>query len=107
MASGQVDPSAGEFPASLKPNRIFLVSNILDVSTPDQYVCSLTPGDVLRLDAAIAGSETANLQVASSRRGDCPAGIVVTISLVDLQEMQNSLRAELDNGLATLHIIQG
>jgi hypothetical protein len=107
MASGKVDPSAGEFPASLKPNRIFLVSNILDVSTPDQYVCSLTPGDVLRLDAAIAGSGTANLQVASSRRGDCPAGMVATISLVDLQEMQNSLRAELDNGLATLHAIQG
>jgi hypothetical protein len=108
VVSGAAQPSVGEFPASLKFNRIFVVANILDVATSDQQNCALTPGDVLRLQAAPPeGSGTADLQVASSHRQDCPAGIVVTISLLDLQEMQNSLRAQLDAGLQALHTDQG
>jgi hypothetical protein len=107
VVSGAAQPSVGEFPASLRFNRVFVVASILDVATPDQQACALTPGDVLRLQAAPPeGSGTADLQVASSHRQDCPAGIVVTISLVDLQEMQNSLRAQLDAGLQALHTNQ-
>jgi hypothetical protein len=47
------------------------------------------------------------LTVASSRRADCPAGVVVNLSLEDLQEMQNNFRAQLDSGLQTLHAQQG
>jgi hypothetical protein len=108
VASGAAQPSTGEFPASLTSNRVFVVAGILDVSTPEQQVCALTPGDVLRLEAAPPeGSGTADLRVASSHRQDCPAGILVTISLADLQEMQNSLRAQLDAGLEALHASQG
>jgi len=104
--SGQAQPDIGEFPASLKPGRAFVVSSAIDVSTPDDHVCSLTPGDVLRFDAA-EGSGTAELRVASSHRQDCPAGIEVTLSLADLQEMVNTLRAQLDEGLTELHADQG
>ena len=108
VVSGSAQPSAGEFPLSLTANRLFVVADILDVATPGQQACSLTPGDVLRLEAAPpGGSGTADLRVASSHRQDCPAGTMVTVSLVDLQEMQNSLRAQLDGGLQTLRADQG
>jgi hypothetical protein len=109
VVSGAAQPSVGEFPASLKSsNRVFVVASILDVATPDQQACALTPGDVLRLEATPPeASATADLRVASSHRQDCPSGIVVTISLLDLQEMQNSLRTQLDAGLQALHTGQG
>jgi hypothetical protein len=108
QAAGTAQPTAGEFPDSLKPNRVFVVANLLDVSTPDQQACSLTPGDVLRMEAAPpAASGTADVRVASSHRQDCPTGVMVTVSLPDLQEMQNSLRAQLDAGLGDLRSNQG
>jgi hypothetical protein len=106
VVSGTAQPSAGEFPASLKPNSLFVVSSILDVATPGQQSCGLTPGDVLRLESADS-SGAAGLRVESSHRQDCPAGTVVTVALLDLQEMQNSLRAQLDSGLQALHADQG
>jgi len=107
IVSGQAQPTVGEFPGSLKPGRVFVVANAIDVSTPDDHVCSLTPGDVLRFNAAAEDSGTGDLRVASSHRQDCPAGITVTLSLADLQEMVNTLRAQLDAGLAALHADQG
>jgi hypothetical protein len=107
VISGQAQESAGEFPGSLKPGRVFVVATQIDVATPDDRACSLTAGDVLRLDATAEGSGTADLRVASSHREDCPAGIDVTVSLADLQDMVNSLRAQVDAGLAALHAGQG
>jgi hypothetical protein len=109
VVSGAAQPSAGEFPVSLQSsNPVFVVASIVDVVTPDQQACSLTPGDVLQLDSPPPeGSATADLRVASSHRLDCPAGGEVTVSLLDLQEMQNSLRAQVDAGLGVLHASQG
>ncbi len=108
VVSGAAQPTVGEFPASLQPNHVFVVANILDVATPDEQSCSLTAGDILRLEATPPeGSGTADLRVASSHRHDCPVGTVVTISLFDLQEMQNSLRGQLDAGLQQLRQSQG
>jgi hypothetical protein len=52
-------------------------------------------------------SVTADLLVVSSRKGDCPAGITVSVPLGDLQEMQNNFRAQLDSGLQALRDQQG
>jgi hypothetical protein len=94
-------------PEVLQPNHIFVVDAGLNVMT-DQGPCQLSPGDVLRLaEAPAEDSTTANLKVASGRRGDCPAGALATVSLEQLQEMQNSLRAQLDSGLKALHDGQG
>jgi hypothetical protein len=107
IATGQAPATVGEFPASLKPGRVFVVADALDVSTSDDHVCSLVAGDVLRLESAPAGSATATLRVASSHRQDCPAGIAVTVSLTDLEETVNALRGQVDAGLAELHSQQG
>jgi hypothetical protein len=84
------------------------VSQPLNIFTADSQSCALEAGNVLRLVAApAADAAAADLTVVSSRRGDCPAGVQVTISLQDLEEMQNNFRAQLDSGLQTLHSRQG
>ncbi|MGA2963544.1 MAG: hypothetical protein ABSD96_17850 [Candidatus Korobacteraceae bacterium] len=95
-------------PQVLKPNRVFVVDATLDATTAENASCELSPGDVLKLaEVPAEGATTANLKVASSRRGGCPAGILVTLSLDQLQDMQNSLRANLDSGLQALRDGQG
>lgn len=78
VVSGAAQPSVGEFPASLQPNRVFVAVSILDVATPDQQPCTLTAGDVLRLDAAPPeGSGTADLRVlgpVEAQRTENPTG---------------------------------
>ena len=87
---------------------MFVVSSDLDVTTPDQQVCSVSPGDVLRLEIPPADDAVlADLRVASSKRADCPAGTLISVSLQDLQEMQNTFRAGIDSGLGALRSNQG
>ncbi len=65
----------------------------LDVTTTDEQGCGLQPGDILQLEAAPASdSAVAQLRVASSKKMDCAASVVVTVSVSDLQEMHNNFR---------------
>ena len=97
-----------DLPQVLTPGHLFVVNEPLNVLTLDQRSCDLSAGNVLQLVAPPAdGSAVANLNVMSSRKADCPAGLQVTISLNDLQEMQNNFRAQLDAGLQTMHDKQG
>ncbi len=92
----------------LVPNHLFVVDQSLSVATAGQQQCGLSAGNVLRLTAVpAADSLSANMVVASSRQSECPAGQQVTVSLVDLQEMQNNLRIQLDAGLLALRAGQG
>ena len=103
MSNGDQDPSQVDLPGSLKPNRLFVASQNLEVKTTGQRTCELSHGDVLRLIATPPeGASTASLRVVAGKRYDCPAGAQVTVSLQDLQEMQNDLRAQLDAGLDAL-----
>jgi hypothetical protein len=91
-----------------KANHVFIVSSDLDVTTTDQQLCGLQAGDTLRLTSpAAADSGLVELRVASSKRGDCPAGVLVNVSLPDLQEMQNNFQANVEAGLGTLRHGQG
>ena len=84
-----------------------MVASSLDVLV-DQETCSLSAGDVLRLDAPpAAGEVTASLRVLSSKGQDCAAGATATLSIDDLQEMYNNLHEKLDDGLAELKKVQG
>jgi hypothetical protein len=47
------------------------------------------------------------MRVASSKRKDCPAGVMVSVSVQDLQEMLNSFHAQVESGLETLQAKQG
>lgn len=92
----------------LVPNRLFVVDQSLYVTTTSQQNCSLSAGSVLRLMAAPDQSaSSATLLVAASRQSECPAGQQVVVSLLNLQEMQNSFRAQLNAGLMALHSGQG
>ncbi len=108
IASKTAQPAVEELPNSLKPDRVFVVATTIDVSTLDGQACELTVGDVLRVTAPPQGDNpTATLRVASGKRQDCPAGVEVAISLQDLAEMQNNLRAQMDAGLDALRNGQG
>jgi len=106
------NPSQASFdmlPAALStPNHVFVVSNDLDVTTTDQQLCALQAGDMLQLlTPGASDSGLVELRVASSKRMDCPAGVLVSVSLTDLQEMQNNFQAQIEAGLGTLRDTQG
>jgi len=109
-AAGKPDqaPEIVGLPQVLIPNHLFVADQILNVTTADGQQCGLSVGDVIKLVATPPdGADTADLVVVSSRKADCPAGLVVTVPLESLQEMQNNFRAQLDSGLQTLHAQQG
>jgi hypothetical protein len=89
-------------PAALQsPNHVFVLSTDLSVTTADQQVCALQAGDMLQVASpASADSSSVQLRVASSKRLDCPTGILVNVSLPDIQEMQNNFQAQVESGLA-------
>jgi hypothetical protein len=101
--------SYGELPSAIgDTNHVFVVANSLDVMTVDQQGCALQAGDTLRLTVPPPdGSPLAQLRVASSKKMDCPAGVQVTVSLQDLQDMQNNLREKVVMGLDTMLKNQG
>ncbi len=91
-----------------KPNHVFVVSSDLDVTTTDQQLCALQAGDMLQLMSPAAGdSSFVQLRVATSKRMDCPAGVLVNVSLPDIQEMQNNFQAHVEAGLSMLQRSQG
>jgi hypothetical protein len=95
-------------PQTMVQKHLFLVSEAMDVVTPNNAVCSLGAGNVLRLEELPTDTAPlATLTVVASRREECPAGALVTLSLDQLQEMDNNFRAQIDNGLQILHEKQG
>jgi hypothetical protein len=88
--------------------RIFLVASSLDVTDAQGQECTLAEGDVLRLsEPPTAGSNSAYLQVVASQNRSCSKGSAVQVEFADLQEMQNHMRAGIDQGLQDLHTHQG
>ena len=88
-------------------NHVFLASTNLEVNSPAGS-CWISEGDVLQLSGPVApDGQSANATVLASKGQDCVRGAAVSISLADLQEMQNHLRATLDRGLEELQAKQG
>lgn len=107
-ASADQGSTLTDLPQANQANHYFLVSTALDVTTVDNQTCNLGAGNVLRLDIpATDSAPLATLTVSASRMSDCPAGEQITLSLNEMEEMQNNLRAQLDSGLQTLHDQQG
>jgi hypothetical protein len=112
-SGGNVDINSSGLPrmlaeASASNPRIFVVSGPLEVTDSGGQEWSLTEGDVLRLSSpAPANSTSAYLQVFASKNGECPRGTTVSVGLADLQEMQNHMRASIDQGLKDLQAHQG
>jgi len=103
------NPNASAPPPLFSDNvsRIFLVPSgtIAYAGGQERF---LSAGDVLQLNGAPPPNATyADVQVMASRDRDVPRGSTVSVSLQDLQEMQNRMRAKIDQGLGDLQAHQG
>jgi len=96
--------SGEQVPAALDPNtRYFVVSTGLDVTTSDGVECGLTPGDVVyRTGDTPDEDKMVDATVKSTKKDDCALGVTVGIDTGDLQEMHNSFRQTMDQGLKKL-----
>jgi hypothetical protein len=107
-SSDTLPAGAGELPSALTPNYNFVVASNLDVATADQHTCGLSAGDVLVVVAPPTENATAaDLRVVAAKRGDCPAGVQVSVALQELQNMLNNMRARIDEGMLQLRTSQG
>jgi hypothetical protein len=106
-----VDPGSSGIARMLSDGRphVLVVGSALDVVDSSGTECALSDGDVLSLQAAPPADATAaDLVVLSSKGGpECQRSTVVSVSLDDLQEMQNNMRATIDQGLQDLQAKQG
>jgi hypothetical protein len=79
---------------------VLLAFNSLEVSSGGRD-CMVTAGDVLQLyGPPPADSATADAIVLASKGMDCRRSSIVSVPIQDLQEMQNDMRATIDQGLA-------
>ena len=83
-------------------NHVFVVSSSLYVNSGGQE-CALSEGDVLQMNGGVSPNATAaDVIVLASKGQDCRKGSLVTVSLQDLQDMQNTMRETIDQGLGDL-----
>ena len=112
-AGGDIDINSSGLPrilAETSPSHphVFVVAGPVVVTDANGQECGLTEGDVIRLSTPPApNSGSALVQVFASKNQECPSGTVVSVALTDLQEMQNHMRASIDQGLETLQAHQG
>jgi hypothetical protein len=100
MGSGAADNVPSMF--SDNAEHVFVVSRSLVVPAGDQE-CTLGAGDVIRMRGLPpTDSTSADMMVLASNAQSCPRGWVVSVQLNDLQEMQNDMRATIDQGLENL-----
>jgi hypothetical protein len=98
----QPAPGSGPLPPALS-QRFFVVSSNLDLTTAAGQACSLTPGDIIqRRGQAVMPDGGVDMEVVSSKPGDCAADSRAAVQLADLQEMHNQFREQIDSGLKLL-----
>ncbi|MGB8260928.1 MAG: hypothetical protein WCE75_11280 [Terracidiphilus sp.] len=90
-------------------SHVLVVGTPLDVVDGSGMECALSDGDVLLLRSAPPpDSPTATLYVLASKGGtECPKSDAVSVRLEDIQEMQNQMRAMIDQGLGEMQKGQG
>lgn len=106
-----VDPGSSGIARMLIDGRphTLVVGSALDVVDNSGTECALSDGDVLSLRTAPpADAAAADLVVLASKGGqECPNSDTVSVSLDDMQEMQNNMRATIDQGLQDLQAKKG
>jgi hypothetical protein len=109
VAQADPDPGSSGIERMLTDNtsHAFVVSSPLFVQSSGGE-CSITEGDVLGLMLGAHSDLSAiHLAVLASKGDDCSRGSVVSVSVADLQEMQNHMRETIDEGLEKLQSEQG
>ena len=83
------------------PAHIYAVSQSVGViEVGSNATCSITAGDLLRVATPPApGDQAAAMLVVSAKKGSCPAGSVVMVSVTDLQSFLNDFSERIERGL--------
>jgi hypothetical protein len=106
-----VDPASSGIARLLSDGQphIFVAGGPLDLVDVNGQECAISDGDVLLLKTPPPPDATAAaLDVLASKGGkECQKSNTVTVQLTDLQEMQNQMRATIDQGLQELQSKQG
>jgi hypothetical protein len=103
-SSGGSQPAqSNEAPPSLDPNfKTFIVSDDNSL-TVDGQECSLSQGDVIERTTDTPDDDgNVNVKVVASNKNDCGIGKEGPMSTDDLQEMYNSFRESLKDGMGEL-----
>lgn len=111
-ANGEPDPASSSIQRLLNDGKphVFVPGHDLDVVDAGGQECGLSQGDAIQLGAGQTAPDAtaATLAVLASKGGkECPRGDTVTVQLADLQEMQNSMREMIDQGMQELQKKQG
>jgi hypothetical protein len=100
----QPKPGAGGIVEALRrpTQHVFVVASDLDLVDDNGRRCMISEGDVVQIVSAVnVSTQTAQAIVLSSKGGvECAHSATVDIGVTDLQEMQNHMRATIDQGLA-------
>ena len=111
-ANQDVDPKSSGIARMLGDGQphMFVVGDGVDVTEASSgQECHLSDGDALELATPPPGDATAaTLTVKASKGGnECVSGGNVQVTVADLQEMQNHMRENIDDGLKELQAKQG
>jgi hypothetical protein len=106
-----IDPGSSGIARMLSDGQphAFLVGGPLDVTDLSGAACGLSEGDVLELrtDPPPNAPQVALIVAATKGGNECQRGNTVWVGYDALQEMQNQMRAGIDQGLQTLQSQQG
>jgi hypothetical protein len=109
--TGEADPASSGIQRMLTDNvqHVFVAGKDLDVVDAAGTECALSEGDALQLTGQTApNADAATLAVLASKGGkECQRGDTVSVTMADLQDMQNHMRETIDAGMGELQAKQG
>ena len=102
------EDEAEQVPPSLDPRfTLFIAFSSLSLDA-DDGACAVTAGDIVRRTEERPDADyTAAVEVVSSKNGDCAVGTASRMGVDDLEEMHDSFRQKVDDGLKSLSENQG
>jgi len=103
QGTAAADPGKDHVPPSLDPRfTLFMAQSDLSLDT-DDGACALTPGDVVRRTEDTPDADTmVAVEVVSSKKDDCAIGTASKMKVDDVEEMHDSFRQQVDDGLKSL-----
>ena len=103
-AGGSQPATSNEAPPALDPKfRTFMVSSDMSLVVGDGDECPLSQGDVIERTTETPDDDgNVNVKVVASTKSDCAVGKEGPVSTDDLQEMYNSFREGLKDGMGEL-----
>lgn len=110
-ANQDADPGKNSVIQLMSDNRphVLVAGTDLDLVTGSAQECAFSQGDILKVISPPAGgADTARATVLASKGGkECATGANVSVAISDLQDMDNHMREQVDDGLSELQSKQG